>query len=146
MSAFPRPAERDLYRNVIHYEIVKLPDKLRARSLSADLTGETRHLAVLGLSVESHIPAGSGTRLWGDGFEVDTLINIRIAQAGLIVAEVPSYEHERIHGISNLKALSGGWRVLRTIIAERYYRHRRVVAGHEAYARSAVRRRRATVR
>ena len=26
---------------------------------------------------------GSGARLWGDGFEVETLINVRIAQAGL---------------------------------------------------------------
>ena len=37
-------------------------------------------LPVFGLTVNSDIPAGSGTRLWGDGFEVETLINIRIAQ------------------------------------------------------------------
>ena len=30
-------------------------------------------------------PGRSGARLWGDGFEVETLINIRIAQAGLRV-------------------------------------------------------------
>ena len=57
-----------------------------------------RHVPMFGLTVNSDIPAGSGTRLWGDGFEVETLINIRIAQAGLKVTEVPSYEHERIHG------------------------------------------------
>jgi glycosyltransferase involved in cell wall biosynthesis len=79
-----------------------------------------RHVPVFGLDTESAIPAGGG-RLWGDGFEVETLINIRIAQAGLDVIEVPSYEHERIHGVSNLNAYSDGLRVLRTILAERSY-------------------------
>ncbi len=30
--------------------------------------------------------------LWGDGFEIETLINLRIAKAGLSVTEVPSFE------------------------------------------------------
>ena len=51
----------------------------------------------------------------GDGFEVETLINIRVAQAGLIVREVASYEYSRIHGVSNLNAFSGGLRVLHTV-------------------------------
>jgi glycosyltransferase involved in cell wall biosynthesis len=79
-----------------------------------------RHVPVFGLDAESAIPAGGG-RLWGDGFEIETLINIRIAQAGLHITEVPSYEHERIHGVSNLNAFSDGLRVLRTILVERYY-------------------------
>ena len=54
-----------------------------------------------------------------DGFEVETLINVRIAKAGLVVHEVPSYEHNRIHGASNLSALRDGGRVLRTIACER---------------------------
>lgn len=53
-----------------------------------------------------------------DGFEVETLINIRIAEAGWTVAEVPSFELERIHGASNLRAHRDGWRVLRTIHSE----------------------------
>jgi glycosyltransferase involved in cell wall biosynthesis len=57
--------------------------------------------------------------LWGDGFEVETLINVRIAKAGLRVAEVPSFEHARRHGTSNLNAFSDGLRVLRTIRVER---------------------------
>jgi hypothetical protein len=57
--------------------------------------------------------------LWGDGFEVETLINVRIAKAGLKVAEVPSFEQSRIFGSSNLHAFSDGLRVLRTIRAER---------------------------
>jgi hypothetical protein len=56
---------------------------------------------------------------WGDGFEVETLINVRIAKAGLRVAEVPSFERTRQFGTSNLNAFSDGLRVLRTIHAER---------------------------
>ncbi len=57
--------------------------------------------------------------LWGDGFEVETLINVRIAKAGLRVAEVPSFERSRYYGTSNLNAFSDGIRVLRTIHSER---------------------------
>jgi glycosyltransferase involved in cell wall biosynthesis len=53
-----------------------------------------------------------------DGFEVETLINIRIARAGLKVCEVPSFEGKRIHGVSNLNAFRDGLRVLKTIIRE----------------------------
>ena len=57
--------------------------------------------------------------LWGDGFEVETLINVRIAKARLRVCEVPSFERSRFYGRSNLHALSDGIRVLRTIHLER---------------------------
>jgi glycosyltransferase involved in cell wall biosynthesis len=57
-----------------------------------------------------------------DGFEVETLINIRVAQAGLAVTEVPSYEQSRIYGESNLNAMRDGYRVLRTIVRERLRR------------------------
>jgi glycosyltransferase involved in cell wall biosynthesis len=74
----------------------------------------SRHLPVLGLIADGH-----GTRpKWGDGFEVETLINIRVAAAGLLVIEVPSFEHQRIHGVSKLRTFSDGGRVLRTIVAE----------------------------
>ncbi len=56
---------------------------------------------------------------WGDGFEIETLINVRILTSGLQVVEVPSFENSRIHGASNLRAFSDGWRVLRTIHGER---------------------------
>jgi glycosyltransferase involved in cell wall biosynthesis len=82
------------------------------------------HVPVFGLDTESPVPV-DGTRLWGDGFEIETLINIRIAQAGLAVTEVGSYEHPRIYGVSNLNAISDGWRVLRTILVERFYYSRR---------------------
>jgi glycosyltransferase involved in cell wall biosynthesis len=54
-----------------------------------------------------------------NGFEVETLINVRIAKAGLTVHEVPSYERDRISGQSNLHAIRDGFRVLSTIGAER---------------------------
>jgi hypothetical protein len=73
------------------------------------------------------------TMLWGDGFEVETLINVRISKAGLRVAEVPSFEHSRNFGSSNLNAFSDGIRVIRTIHAERKRGARReAIASAEA--------------
>jgi glycosyltransferase involved in cell wall biosynthesis len=78
-----------------------------------------RHVGVLGLDATSPPgPSGDGM-LWGDGFEVETLVNIRVPGAGLKVTEVPSFEHSRIHGVSNLNAISDGMRVLRTVLYER---------------------------
>jgi len=54
-----------------------------------------------------------------DGFEVETLINIRIHQACLKIVEVPSFEYKRIYGTSNLHTFKDGWRVLKTIVRER---------------------------
>lgn len=53
------------------------------------------------------------------GFEIETLINIRIARHGLKVVEVPSFEELRIHGESNLRTFRDGFRILRTIGRER---------------------------
>lgn len=54
-----------------------------------------------------------------DGFEVEALMNIRAAKAGLRIHEVPSYEHQRLYGASNLRAVRDGLRVLRVILRER---------------------------
>lgn len=72
-----------------------------------------RILPVLALEV-----GNGGQRRWGDGFEVETLINIRVHSAGLKVTEVPSFEGARLHGASNLHAVSDGWRVLSIIARE----------------------------
>ena len=53
------------------------------------------------------------------GFEVETLMNIRAARNQLTIVEVPSYERDRRHGVSNLRAGRDGLRVIRTILAER---------------------------
>jgi glycosyltransferase involved in cell wall biosynthesis len=78
-----------------------------------------RHVPILSLDATSLPPPGNDGRLWGDGFEVETLIHVRAAKAGLVVAEVPSFEHSRIHGASNLNACRDGLRVFRVILSER---------------------------
>jgi glycosyltransferase involved in cell wall biosynthesis len=75
-----------------------------------------RHLPVLGL--DAALPRKDESPLWGDGFEIETLIHVRAARARLRVAEVPSFEYKRIHGVSNLNAARDGTRVVRTIFAE----------------------------
>jgi glycosyltransferase involved in cell wall biosynthesis len=60
---------------------------------------------------------------WGDGFEIETVLNCRVAAAGLSISEVPSVERQRIFGTSNLRTFSDGFRVLRTIVTE-WRRHR----------------------
>jgi glycosyltransferase involved in cell wall biosynthesis len=79
-------------------------------------------LPMLGLppvEVAGELPGGM---LWGDGFEIETLITVRAARAGVRITEVASTEKTRLHGSSNLRAIPDGIRVLRTIIAE----HRRL--------------------
>jgi glycosyltransferase involved in cell wall biosynthesis len=71
-----------------------------------------KHVPVFGLLADAKHP------LWGDGFEIETLLNIRAATAGLAVTEVPSFEYPRIHGTSNLSTVRDGTRVLRTILTE----------------------------
>jgi glycosyltransferase involved in cell wall biosynthesis len=65
------------------------------------------------------------TMQWGDGFEIETLINVRVAHAGASITEVGSTEKVRLHGASNLHAVRDGLRVLRTVLAE-HRRARRV--------------------
>jgi len=72
-------------------------------------------LDVLGLDSGEHRDEMS----WGDGFEIETVINTRIAKARLRIAEVKSYEFDRIHGTSNLNAVTDGLRVLKAIMIER---------------------------
>lgn len=54
-----------------------------------------------------------------DGFEVETQINLRVHKANLKIVEVPSFEHQRMYGKSNLRTFRDGWRVLKTIMKER---------------------------
>jgi hypothetical protein len=53
------------------------------------------------------------------GFEIEAQLFLRAERAGLAVAEVPSFEAMRRAGTSNLHTFRDGWRVLRTIFAER---------------------------
>jgi hypothetical protein len=73
-----------------------------------------------------------------DGFEIETLMNIRAVRAGLSIAEVPSYERPRIFGVSRLNAVKDGWRVLRTIARERLRSRRPYDNGSTAKASPVV--------
>jgi glycosyltransferase involved in cell wall biosynthesis len=75
-------------------------------------------------ALEIETGPGDGLVRWGDGFEIETLMNIRAHGARLRIKEVASFESERIHGVSNLKATSDGIRVLRTIAFEAWRRAR----------------------
>jgi glycosyltransferase involved in cell wall biosynthesis len=59
-------------------------------------------------------------KLNADGFEIETLMNIRALRADLKIAEVASFERARLHGEAKLRALPDGWRVLKTILQERF--------------------------
>jgi glycosyltransferase involved in cell wall biosynthesis len=52
------------------------------------------------------------------GFEIETMMNIRAARAGLRVQEIPSHEKCRVHGTSNLRVVFDGWRIFKVIAAE----------------------------
>lgn len=63
-----------------------------------------------------------------DGFEVETVMNVRAASAGLAIQEIPSHEHSRVHGESNLRVVKDGMRIARFIVRERLDRTRRAAA------------------
>jgi hypothetical protein len=44
--------------------------------------------------------------------------------------EVPSFEHDRVFGSSNLKAIRDGWRVLKVILRERFSARKNFVSSH----------------
>jgi hypothetical protein len=49
-------------------------------------------------------------------------MNVRAARAGLSIQEIPSYEHLRLHGMSNLKVVRDGIRIAKFILRERFVR------------------------
>jgi len=55
-----------------------------------------------------------------DGFEIETVMNVRAAKAGLSIQEIPSWEHLRLHGVSNLKVVRDGIRIGKFIFCERF--------------------------
>ncbi len=57
-------------------------------------------------------------RLDSNGFEIETLMNVRALQAQLKVVEVPSFEDKRRYGTGRLRTIPDGWRVIKTIFRE----------------------------
>jgi glycosyltransferase involved in cell wall biosynthesis len=60
----------------------------------------------------------NGKMLWGDGFEIETVISCRFAAAKVSITEVPSVEKLRIFGDTNLRTVRDGVRVLKTLLTE----------------------------
>jgi glycosyltransferase involved in cell wall biosynthesis len=54
----------------------------------------------------------------GDGFEIETIMNVRALRANLKVVEVPSFEDRRRYGEGRLRTIPDGWRVLKAIFRE----------------------------
>lgn len=81
-----------------------------------------RLLPALDLPSSAQAPATGGREVWGDGFELDTLISVRFAANGLRVREVPSVARPRRDDTGNVTALRAGARVLRAAVGE--YRRR----------------------
>jgi glycosyltransferase involved in cell wall biosynthesis len=77
-----------------------------------------RHAPVFRLDATSPRPP-MGEWLYGDGFEVEALIHIRVDSAGLIITEVPISKNSRIHETSNVSAVKDGWKVLEAIERDR---------------------------
>src|SRR4051812_17782179 len=86
----------------------------------------SRHLEVLELDPGER---PEELKRWGDGFEIETIINTRVAKARLRIVEAPSFEFERIHGQSSLHPWRDGFRVLRALGVERLNRKGRRSAG-----------------
>lgn len=59
---------------------------------------------------------------YGHGFEIEAILLARCARLGLRIAEVPSYEHPRRSGHSQLVTFRDGARVLTALLAESRYR------------------------
>jgi glycosyltransferase involved in cell wall biosynthesis len=53
-----------------------------------------------------------------DGFEIETVLNIRALRANWRIFEVPSFEAPRLHGDGRLRTIPDGWRVLSSIVHE----------------------------
>lgn len=73
----------------------------------------------------------------GDGFEIETMMNIRALRAGIKIVEVPSFEDKRKYGEGRLRTIPDGWRVLMTIVKERFVRRAPRIAPVAASAESA---------
>lgn len=132
------PVEIDRYveQLALGYELVKGSRKLEGGG-SSDLTplrdfGNARLLDLANLLFQTDFTelcygfvglrrsAIAALALDADGFEIETQIVTRAVRAGLRIVEVPSMEAPRRYGESNLRTFRDGWRVLRTMLAERF--------------------------
>ncbi len=107
------------FGNRVLTQLVNVLYGTRYTDLSGFIVFWQKHLSALGLDATASLAEDSGHRP-GNGLEIETLISIRAAAAGLSVVEVPSLERSRIYGVSDLGALTDGLRVLRMVIRQRF--------------------------
>jgi glycosyltransferase involved in cell wall biosynthesis len=81
----------------------------------------TDALPALAVAQIGHTPGAPAGTVYGHGFEIEAVLFCRAARAGLRVAEVFSFEHDRRTGQSNLSTFKDGWRVLTAVLKERRY-------------------------
>lgn len=88
---------------------------IRPASLTARAVAEQLKLEA---TLAAHVSVGDNF-VYGDGFEIETVLLLRAARGGLRIAEVPSREAPRNMGTSNLRVVRDGTRVLGAIGRER---------------------------
>ena len=71
-----------------------------------------------------------------DGFEVETVLNIRALRIGLRIAEIPSFEAPRVYGTGRLRTIPDGWRVLKALLREAVDHHLRRAVNEPVESRS----------
>jgi hypothetical protein len=76
-----------------------------------------------------------------DGFEVETVLNVRALRANWRVHEVPSFEAARVYGTGRLRTIPDGWRVLKSLLREAldHYTGRQITPALDPGAVAAVR-------
>jgi hypothetical protein len=97
--------------------------------------GNRSLLAIVNVLYETHLTDlcygfSAFRRCWLDslgltaiGFEIETEMTVHALRAGLRIAEVPSFELPRRNGHSGLHTFRDGWRVLQTVLRERFESH-----------------------
>ncbi len=75
--------------------------------------------------INLNLLSDSKSRFWfgydyGSGFELETIILTRMARRGFLIEEFPSFELKRVDGFSNLRAIRDGFRILFSIVYERF--------------------------
>jgi glycosyltransferase involved in cell wall biosynthesis len=74
-----------------------------------------------------------------DGFEIETVINVRALRAKWRISEVPSFEAPRVHGTGRLRTIPDGWRVLKALVREAFNHFTRRQVALESAGNMAVR-------
>ena len=70
------------------------------------------------LNIDKYDDVYSSRLMYGQGFEIESLICCRTAKLGYQIKEVPSFERRRWSGSSNLKSIPDGVRALVSIFTE----------------------------